>query len=287
MKEYLLAGSGEKRQWQGFLWTAILFLFAFFDIRTFIQGGAGLPALFHLPALHWSPFEVLLHCWHAILLISFLVSAALLFARSRFAVALGIGQLPWRLLCFYRSFEGIGIENTLVAHRGGHLVELLTSFGIEVVRILLTIYAVRYFKQHHSGPRILHRPAGAITAVLIVLVLFDHLDRREHGILRWRLDDGSLMWVTPMDERSYWLGRACGGTKTMMRRYAPGELTEATLIRDESGNYWVLAKASQELALYPSFFNTKTQQYGPMERWEGDPPRGDIIRPARSALFPF
>jgi hypothetical protein len=284
MKEYLLAASGEKRQWQEFVWTAVLFLFAFLDIRTFIQGGAGLPALFHSPALHWSPFEVLIQCWHVILLISFLVSAALLFARSRFSVALGIGQAPWRLLCFYRSFEGIGIENTLVAHRGGAVVELLIPFGIEVVRILLTVYAIRYFKHHGLGS--LH-PAGAITAVLVVLVLFDRLDRHEHGIVRWRLDDGSLMWVTPVDEQSYWLARAYGGTKTMMRRYAPGELTEATLIRDKSWNYWVLAKAGDEMAQYPIFFNTKTQAYGPQERWEGDPPRGERVAPARSALFPF
>ena len=281
---------GKKLEWQGFFWTAVLVLLALLDVRTFVLHAAGFPALLHARSFHWNWFLVLIQSWHAILLLSFLVSAASLIARSRLAIILGVAQVPWRLLCFYRSLEGLPPMNALdsACKNGLAVTELLVSVGIEVVRIFLTVYAIRFINRNETwlwptrSPR--KRVAFAITVILAFIVF---ADRSEYGLVRWRLDDGSLLWVTPIDESSYWLGRAYGVNGSLMRQYAPGNLTAAECRRDASGNYWVLASSGSEMAKYPNYFNTERQEYGPQERWEGPPPMGDLIPPARSALLPF
>jgi hypothetical protein len=290
MGDHPLATLGKKLEWQGLFWAGILVLFTLLDVRTFVLHAAGFPALLHAGSFHWNWFLVLIQSWHAILLLSFLVSAASLIARSRLAIILGVAQVPWRLLCSYRSLEGLPPMNAFDSScdNGLAVAELLGSVGIEAVRILLTIYAIRFTNRHETwlwptrSPR--KRAAFAITVLLAFIVL---ADRREYGLVRWRLDDGSLLWVTPIDESSYWLGRAYGVNTSLMRQDVPGKLTAAECRHDASGNYWVLASAGEEMAKYPHYFNTERQEYGPPERWEGAPPMGDLIAPARSALLPF
>ena len=265
---------------QGLLWTTCLVLFAILDVRTFVQGGAGLPAFFHASSLHWNWFAGLVEFWHMVLLLSFLVSAASLLARFRLAVGLGVGQLPWRFLCSYWSLEGLWPGNAEA--------NLLISFATEVVRIVVTIYGIRYFKRTHGideHSRPARRGLLALSVVAALILMIDQID--PHGIVRWRLDDGSLMWVTPIDEQSFWIGRSCGAGTTLMRSYGSGKATDAECRHDAAGNYWILVRTGEELAKYPSFFNTRTQQYGPRERWEGEPPEGDIVHPARSAFLPL
>jgi hypothetical protein len=271
----------------------VLFAFAGLDLWAFVQGAPPMWALLDRGPSAVHGLLLAVHLLDCAFLVSLLVSAMFLVMRSRWAVVLAIGQLPVRILCGYGTLSGPLLSRISRGPISSPLLLFLILILVELARVVVTLLALR---QGSAATRRLgqtftrRRLASASLSGLVTLLALGWVDDVRLHHLRWRLQDGSILTLSPGAHR-HSATRTWGRQSTTVFFAASERILGAECRMDEIGDYWLVTTGDTTRSV-PVYFSDASQALlGPgfgkaLAPEVYTPSSGKPVAPVRFILWP-